>query len=226
MKKKYLIFAALAVTFSAKAQWGFSEGPVVDEKPQGSIGKIGNYNLETNKWINAAPAANEPFTLAILVTDAAVISSLSGDARNTLALGQARFEIHGVAGKNIHLIPVDAVPNLYAIDISIEQVFGADAFATQDSIWYLDFNITAASISNPAWEWNKYGYGNIGIGVASPKFANAVVLEGFELAGAALNPAGTAMPGTINSTPTGLVEVIEAGVPFLRHCSIEAVKRN
>ena len=68
--------------------------------------------METHKWIDAAPAANEPFTLAILVTDTAAISWLSGEVGNTLALGQARFEIHGIAGQNIHLIPVDAVPIL------------------------------------------------------------------------------------------------------------------
>ena len=186
----------MAVAFNANAQWGFSEGPIVDKKPQKGIGIVGNYNLETHRWINAVPASNKPFTPAILVTDTAVISWLSGEAGNTLALGEARFGVHGIAGKNIHLIPVDAVPNLYAIDISVEQVFGATAFATQDSIWYFDFNITAASIYKPVWEYNKYGYGNIGIKVASPKFADAVTLEGFELAGAAFNPAGTAMPGT------------------------------
>jgi hypothetical protein len=186
MKKITLFFAALAVAVSASAQWG-----------NVTIGEAGNYDMVSGEWINAVPKANEPFTFAILVTDAAAQTWLSGAEGRTLALGQARVGDESNA-QDIRLVPVGE--NLYAIDISIEQVFGE--VSAQEGAATLHFNLTGASIVDDTWVWNAYLYGGINYEVASEDFNDAMQLTGVELI---TNPSfGVAYPGTISSATTGV----------------------
>ena len=184
MKKITLFFATLMVAFTVSAQWGHV-----------TIGQAGNYNLVSGEWINAEPAANQPFTFAILVTNADAQAWLASAPGRTLALGQARVGNESNA-TDIRLIPVENVANLYAIDISIAQVFGAVSVGGTT----LHFNLTGASLTDGTWTWDAYAYGGINYAAASPAFNDAMQLTG---TGDITNPVGTAMPGTINGDDGG-----------------------
>ncbi len=209
MKKITLFFAALAVTVGVSAQWG-----------NVTIGQAGNYDMVSKTWIDAEPAANQPFTFAILVTDETAQTWLAGAPGRTLALGQARVGDESNA-TDIRLIPVESVPNLYAIDISIEQVFGA--VSAQEGASTLHFNLTGASTLDGTWVWNAYGYGGINYAVASPAYDDAMQLTG---TGLITNPsAGVALPGTINGGQSSVSEIpADATVVSVEYFSILGAK--
>ena len=180
MKKIYIIFAALAVTFSAKAQLGFLAG--CDKgfgcnyrSSENCVGESGSFRFCDGEWCSVKPAVNQRFTYAIKVTDPDILIWLAGEEGRTLAL--ADFRTNAGGPESVNKVPairlVNIGQNIYAIDMVISQMMPAHDFAqmitegnNRNNIMH--FTLTGAdTVGQSTWNYSQFGYGNFNVALAT-----------------------------------------------------------
>jgi hypothetical protein len=198
MKKFTILLFATLFALSANAQWGFSEGSAATGGVGNAVGEVGNYDLTTGTWIEAVPAANQQFTFAINVTNAAVLAWLAQSPYNTLALQDLRYvDDYGIVVENSKRalrLERQGTSNVYALNISFKQLWSGVVNVTAfTDVVYVHFQIGQASITDGTlWNYNIYGYGNMGIAPVAGTDSPAIAC-GFE------GTPGTCLPSAQNT---------------------------
>lgn len=194
MKKFTFLFVAAIMAVGANAQWGtFERG----------LGKVGNYNLLTDAWINEVPALNKQFTLAIEITDGELQTWLNASPHNTISVCDFRFltptgAVIEACKKSFRL---ERQPDgfVFAVNIVVKQVWSEFDLTTgaeiaDDGFIYCHFQIGTAWAGGEGttvdgtgwkggiWESGTLGYGNIAVAPATGADADPINC-GYEVGG-------------------------------------------